>query len=157
MSSYIYIYRKVGDETFVPLLERSSYSTFYQIFSGYAEFECVFSISSDDLIEGRNKAKTKYKEIIEDIQKLKAREKEIGTWNNSIEEKMEILHDLDSLIEEKRIEAEENKDTICAINLLLDIIKLASYTDEELNEDEVLYIGIETGVRITTDDIVGKE
>jgi len=157
MSSYLYFYVK-GADRFYPLLSVSRNHPLYKYFSNvpyekvcavsFAQLEAV-SDAVDDAISREN----------EYLQRREARKQLVATFNNSIEEKNEEIFKLEE--EELEIKEEINElrhaGSIAAI--LYNAISCAmgsNYGEEgaQLNPDQYIYAGFETGYNPSFEDIV---
>lgn len=151
MSAYIQFFIR-HDTTFMPIGTYVHGSCIYQYFNKYALWEKIKPIPQTLLNEIRN-------DVNEDIlyfQKRYDRTKEMKAYvagmDNSIEEKLEWIENLEATLEDCREEIEKAEYVKHYLNFLDDIIESVEY-EEYIDQNNYLYVGIEVG-NPTVDDIV---
>lgn len=70
----------------------------------------------------------------EQIEEYRQRQKDIGSWNNSVEEKSQMICDLDDAIDDEKCDLSYYKKAACFFESLFDILEEAgySYTDDDI-------------------------
>ena len=157
MSSYLSFYLRQND-TFIEIDTYSRGSAIYGATAGYAPYECIRGLSATDLVQIRENLTESQKNYKTRIAEYKAVIKEIGKWNNPIDEKMRAIYDKRSEIDELKDDIEELRASLSFINTLIDIednMRL-NQTQEQGSEPEyVVYVGIESGSFVNVGDIKG--
>lgn len=148
MSSYINFYLKVEDK-YCPLGSYSRNCSEYRFFKNIVPFEKIAPITIKNL-----------KTVIEDIEFAISNEmksigryslniKDIKTFNNSINEKMELIEDYRNTINELKEDLEANKKCLNFVNWLIEIltdVEYSPYADKHgITQDNYLWVGIEAG------------
>lgn len=139
MSSYIHVFAR-KDDTFIELLSHSGSSVFYRFFHDYAPYGHIARFTENQIREGRSRVQGELELYREDVRHVQELITQIGSWSNTVEEKLsaiidyqENLHELDEAIDER-----EFVDNVLAFLL---------------GVDAELYIGVECGDHVTVDDI----
>ena len=149
MSEYLQIYAKSKNNEFVELdcVGRSNY-----IYSAFdVPYGKVKLFTRSDIIEIQNKIREDKKDVENRIKLNKDKIEQIKSFNNSAEEKLEMMSQYDVIIEE---EEEYLKEIIYAdyyTSFLISIIETNKYSDD--SREDVLYIGKEVGNNITMEDV----
>lgn len=76
------------------------------------------------------------------IRKYQNRQKEIGSWTNSTDEKYSLITDLDDMIDEEKCDMDYCARSAYFFEFLLDFIEMAKYTspdDPEIDPENYLY------------------
>lgn len=148
MSSYINFYLKVEDK-YCPLGSYSRNCPEYRFFKNIVPFEKIASVTIKNL-----------KTVIEDIEFAISNEmksigrysldiKDIKTFNNSINEKIELIEDYRNTINELKEDLEANKKCLNFVNWLIEIlidVEYSPYADKHsITQDNYLWVGIEAG------------
>ena len=147
MSQYINFFVRYEDK-FVPLYSSSRSTVIYERFHDWIPYEKIIALSSIDINEIFSETKEYEREIDEAIQKSRDEIQIVSNYNNSVEEKNEVIHDILMSIEE----LEETKSDI---SYALDFcIFLKCIIAERLQDTaQCIYAGIEIG-EPTLDDVV---
>lgn len=148
MSSYINFYLKVEDK-YCPLGSYLRNCSEYRFFKNIVPFGKIAPITIKNL-----------KTVIEDIEFAISNEmksigryslniKDIKTFNNSINEKMELIEDYRNTINELKEDLEANKKCLNFVNWLIEIltdVEYDPYADKHgITQDNYLWVGIEAG------------
>ena len=151
MSAYIHFFVRAGD-TFCPIATYCRGSKIYQIFHN-APYEHIAVLDKATLSDYFNEATIMRENLKEDKVKYENRIETIKGFENSAEEKLELIYECEELIEETDNELREIEDTICFIGFLTSILDEVLY-DVPLGifKNEYLYYGIEC-YRPTVKDI----
>lgn len=150
MSSYVHFFVR-KDDVFCPIGTFSRNSGYYQAFYHYLPYEKCRSISSNLLVTIRTEIKKVIKDNEKYIKNLEESKKEVSSFNNSVEEKIEVISDLINSIQELEADNEELKD-VCAFTRFLDnVMEEAICTDT--GTDKYIYAGIECP-EPTIDDLI---
>ena len=151
MSAYIHFFVRAGD-TFCPIATYDRGSKVYEIFHR-APYEQIEVLDEDILSDYFNEATIIRDNLKEDRIKYEKRIETIKGFENSAEEKLELICECEELIEETDSELREVEDTICFIGFLTSILSEILY-DVPLGifKGQYLYYGIEC-YRPTVNDI----
>lgn len=144
MSSYLCFYlRKKNTDTYIPLYSVSRSNSLYQAF--VKEFgshidkngKCLPMTQADLAILHRTiEASLSY--YTNRINELELQKKEVGTWNNSIEEKHEMIVEIQGDINECKEDREYTNFAAASVSMLMNI------EEEQYNCDHpTLYAGID--------------
>ena len=140
MSSYIYFYIRKNDD-FIPIGEYSRSHNIYQNFNEYAPYEAIQVITESTLISIRNSLMNDMNKMTQLIKENEDNKQLIASFNNSVEEKMTEINEINNNIEAAQEEYESLQYTIYYCDFLNDIIDTRKYTDNE--ENQCIYVGIE--------------
>lgn len=151
MSSYIHFFIRKGD-TFVPIGTYGRSTKVYEAFQHDAPWEQIRAITASDLDRIRA---TLMSEEYYDTQLTKVRRKIelVGTFTNSIEDKMEALDELEAEIDDWKDMRKETRAARAFIGFLYDILDEADYGDSVMDPTAALYIGMECGSNVTVANI----
>lgn len=148
MSQYIQFFVKSLKGEFLPI---GNFSRNCSIFTAFEEFcsfdvpyEKVAPITVKDLAYIKNGLEKKIKKADQEILEVEKTITIIAGCNNSIEDKLNEIRDLNSEIEEWlniKVELESSKGYISSLEEIIDSI----YWDSDYNEEKYLYCGIEVG------------
>lgn len=151
MSAYIQFFVR-NDEAFMPIGIYCRVNKIYQYFDEYTPWEKIKPITRPLL----NKIRDDINDDILYYQKRYDRAKEMKEYvagmNNSMDEKMEWIENIESTLDDCTKEMEEAKYVKHYLNFLDDIIESVEY-EEHIEYKNYLYVGIEVGSP-TVDDIV---
>lgn len=151
MSAYIHFFVRAGD-TFCPIATYCRSSKVYQIFQG-APYEHITVLDKATLNGYFNEATIMRDDIKEELLWDEKRIETIKGFENSAEEKLELIEECEAIIREAKDELREIEDAICFIGFLTSILDEVLY-DVPLGifKDQYLYYGIEC-YRPTVKDI----
>ena len=151
MSAYIHFFVRAGG-TFCPIATYSRNSKVYEIFHR-APYEQITVLDKSTLNDYFNEATIMRDDIKEHIVQYEKRIETITRFENSAEEKLELIMEEEELIEEAKDELREIEDAICFIGFLTSILSEVLY-DVPLGifKNQYLYYGIEC-YRPTVKDI----
>ena len=151
MSAYMSFFIR-NDEAFMPIGSYCRSSVIYRTFDEYIPWEAIRALNEPLL----NKV---YGFVVDDInnhkqqiEKIKEHKAFIATFNNSVEEKMEMLDDVESMLHEYEQGLSDLEFVKHYIFFLQDIIEDVEFL-EHIDENAYLYCGIEIGSP-TVEDIV---
>ena len=151
MSAYIQFFVRNG-EAFMPISIYSRSNALYQYFDEYTPWEKIKPVTRPLL----NKIRDDVNEDILYYQKRYDRAKEmkeyVATMNNSMEEKMEWIENIEATLGDCCEEIEKAEYVKHYLSFLDDIIEAVEY-EEHIDYKNYLYVGIEIG-NPTVDDIV---
>ena len=159
MSQYLNIYIRCND-TFMPLMSFSRSTTMYQAFNDtYVPYGKIKQITEAQVANVKESL-TVSTNNMRNIRKKREEEKSlIATFNNSAEEKLSLIEDLNISIDEIDEELEELAAAMAMLRVFDDILESARYnSDDELTcqsfkDKQVLYCGIESAAWPTVEDI----
>ena len=143
MSAYIQFFIR-KDEAFMPIGSYCRSSAIYQAFDEYIPWEAIKALNEPLLDKIYGLVVDDINHHKEQIEKIKEHRAFIATFNNSIDEKMEMLENVEAMLheyEEGLASLERVKAYIC---FLKDIIEDVTFT-EHIDENAYLYAGIEIG------------
>lgn len=149
MSMYTHIFLRKGDE-FLEVSCTGRNSALSEMLEHYAPWEKVRLLTVKDLTDINRKYTdelNKWKKYIDDQQARKAL---IASFNNSVEDKMEAVHDCDAAIEDTTETIDELSYALMQIQWLINI---AEDADGEYGNHIQIYAGTECGGEITPDMI----
>lgn len=142
MSAYIHFFVRAGD-TFCPIATYCRSSKVYEIFHR-APYEQITVLDKSTLSDYFNEATIMRDNIKEHITLYEKRIETITHFENSAEEKLELIMEEEELIEEANNELREIEDAICFIGFLISILNEVLY-DVPLGifKNQYLYYGVE--------------
>lgn len=160
MSQYLTFFARIGDR-FIPLASYSRNTVIYQAFNTVAAtpYEKIKAISKDTIINIRNGFTNNLLTIENCIDQLLAKKREIATFNNSVEDKLEATHECDSEIDNWKDDYDDQCSYMGVCNFLISMIEEIEYKEPEDKLDDVdakhyIYCGIEAPIyNITPNDI----
>lgn len=139
MSSYIHVFAR-KNETFVELLCYCRSSELYQALHHYAPYEEIAPLGSAQLVD----AKSEFVDRLDIAREFNAADElivtQIGSWSNTVDEKLEAINEIQRSISERKEEMNELEAAIHILEFLL-------------NVEAELYIGKECGSDVTVYDI----
>ena len=147
MSYYIYFFVKVGDK-FAPISSFSKSTKIYELFEDVALWEKVCPLSEVKLREVLHDASDQDQELSKKLDEMPARKALIASFNNSVNEKMEALSELESdecYLQEERDEMQRAVEFVQFLMWVEDEASSAAYADTCFNAEKYLYVGIECG------------
>lgn len=153
MSSYIQFFMRRGDE-FIPLMTYSRSNTIYKIFEHILPWEKIKAISYDSLSAKIAQCNSLVSENEEKVKELNQKKTLVASFNNSVEEKMEALSDIDEAIEEYNEDIAMGNRAAYICIFLQDLIEEIMYDEEpkKYDKDKYIYGGYEVGTP-TLEDI----
>ena len=151
MSAYIHFFVRAGD-TFCPIATYCRSSKVYEIFHR-APYEQITVLDKSTLNDYLNEAIILRDNIKEHITQYEKRIETIAYFENSAEEKLELIMEEEELIEEAKDELTEVEDTVGFISFLISILNQV-LCDVPLGvfKNQYLYYGVEC-YRPTVKDI----
>ena len=157
MSAYVNFFIRVGDN-FAPIGSFSRSTKVFQSFSGYAPWEKVRVVTKDELDYIRSELRDSREEYEDMMKTLETKLVAVKSFDNSAQEKLEIIEEIMSEQQEVRSIIDEYNDALTYMSYLEDIIdegRNGAYYDgykDIINPAAYLYVGIEIGCP-TTEDI----
>lgn len=142
MSAYIHFFVRAGD-TFCPIATYCRSSKVYEIFHR-APYEQITVLDKSTLNDYFNEATIVRDYVKEDIAQFEKRIETIKGFENSAEEKLELIEDIEISIREAKDDLREIEDAICFIGFLTSILNEVLY-DMPLGifKGQYLYYGVE--------------
>lgn len=152
MSSYIQFFMRRGNE-FIPLMTYSRSNTIYQIFEHILPWEKIKAISYDTISEKIAECNSLVSKNEEKIKELNQKKTLIASFNNSIEEKMQVLFDIDEAIEEYNEDIAMGNRAAYICIFLQDLMEEVMYGEEseKYDKNEYIYGGYEVGTPTLND------
>ena len=142
MSVYIHFFVRAGD-TFCPIATYCRSSKVYEIFHR-APYEQITVLDKSTLSDYFNEATIMRDNIKEHIVLYEKRIETITRFENSAEEKLELIMEEEELIEEANDELRETEDAICFIGFLISILSEVLYEAPlGIFKNQYLYYGVE--------------
>lgn len=151
MSSSIHVFLRVNEDTFAQVGCGSGSTKIYHYISSWAHYGCIKELSPNAIARIRERANddlNDYKRIIEQYQN---QIETIGTWNNSVDDKLEAIYDINRSIKELQQEIDEINAFFVQLNLFEDMIDM-DYYDEDKPMRE-LWVGIDCGSLVSVSDM----
>lgn len=151
MSAYIQFFVR-NENAFLPISIYSRNNALYHYFDEYTPWEKIKPVTRPLL----NKIRDDVNEDILYYQKRYDRAKEmkeyVATMNNSMDEKMEWIENIEAILGDCCEEIEKAEYVKHYLSFLDDVIESVEY-EEHIDHKNYLYVGIEVG-NPTVDDIV---
>lgn len=148
MSQYIQFFVKSPKGEFLPIGNFSRVCSIYTAFVDFCPFTIPFGrvapVTNKDLMSIRNGLERKIKEIDQKVLDVEKAITIVAGCNNSIEDKLKEIRDLNSGIEELLDEKGELQSSISYISSLEEIIDSVTW-DSRYDENKYVYYGIEVG------------
>lgn len=144
MSAYIHIFARSKHDDFVELWCSAGSSAMMQIMNHWAPWERIRRVSESMMRQFQDDAITRIDEFKSCITHHEKLISEIGSWNNSIDEKIELINDYQRAIEDDRSDLDEWQ----AVNYYLHFIQ------NMIEEGVEIYAGVECGSTVTVEDII---
>lgn len=148
MSSYINFYLKVEDK-YCPLGTYSRNCPEYRFFKDIVPFEKIAPITIKKLQAVIEDIEFAINNEMKSIGRYSLNIKDIKTFNNSINEKMELIEDYRNTINELKEDLEANKKCLNFVNWLIEILTDVEYdpyaNKHNITQDNYLWVGIEAG------------
>jgi len=133
MSSCVEIYIKHNNDVFC-IYSVSTSAEFGQILSSFTTYGEFARLTEDTISDCRNSVWRKIELYEGNVRKLRDRITQVGTWNNSVDEKIDYLGELDESVET----------TICDLYELQESIGILNFIDNMITiEDNEVYVGYE--------------
>lgn len=148
MSAYVDFFIRYGDD-FIPIADHSRNSMIFSIINYSIPYKKIRAITLQNLNKFIDIATGKIEEYNRKIYKEKEQIKFVATFNNSIDEKLEIITQYEEGIEEYTQSIEECTYAKNFFNFLSELIEARN---QAININEYIYAGIEIG-RPTIEDI----
>lgn len=146
MSSYINFYLKVEDK-YCPIGAYSRNCPEYLFFKNIIPYGKIAPITIQELKDVIEDIKFAINNGIESIKRYSLNIEDIKTFNNSINEKMELIENYRDTINELKEDLEVNKNCLNFVNWLIEILTDIEYdfyaNKHNITQDNYLWIGIE--------------
>lgn len=146
MSMYINFFMR-RDEKFFPIGSYSRNHNIFKAFDNYAPWEKIRPLTVVALRQIGNECSQMKTECEHRIEEKEKKKQLVASFNNSVEEKYEVICDLDDSIDELRQERaeEEMAEYFCIfLEAMIDEIRYGE-SNEEIDPNAYLYVGIEIG------------
>ena len=153
MSAYANFFVRHGDD-FISLGDFSRNSTIYSLVNDYAPWEKITPLTTEMLSRLIDRAEATKQEALRLVCVEKGFIDHVKTFDNSVEDKLEVIANYENTIEGLQQEAKEARYAKHFFGFLIDIIDGARYGEhnKDVNINEYIYVGIEIG-RPTIEDI----
>ncbi len=155
MSEYTHIFLE-KEGTFIEVSCTCRGNAISEMFDEYAPWEKIREITHEDLQQiyrQYNDELTKWKQHQKDLEE---RIKVIAAFNNSVDEKLEALHDNDESINETKETIDQLEYALSTVTLLDDIL---DGSERNVKYEQMapvhIYAGRECGSNVTMDDVEG--
>ena len=152
MSAYIQFFIR-NNEAFMPIGTYCRSSAIYQAFDEYIPWEKIRPITEPLLRKIYSNVIDDIREYTDHIDKTKEHRAFIATFNNPMDEKIEMLDSIEEILGEYEEGLEQLNTVKSYIHFLNDIIEAVEFEDS-IDENNYLYAGIEVGISPTVEDIV---
>lgn len=146
MSYYVNFFMRRG-EKFFPIGSYSRNHNIFKAFDNYAPWEKIRPLTVAALRQIGNECSQMKTECERRIEEKEKKKQLVASFNNSVEEKYEVICDLDDSIDELRQEhiEEEMTEHFCIfLEAMIDEIRYGE-SNEEIDPNAYLYVGIEIG------------
>ena len=153
MSAYIQFFMRRGNE-FIPLMTYSRSNTIYQVFEHILPWGKIKAISYDTISAKIAECNSLVSKNEEKIKELNQKKTLVASFNNSVEEKMQVLFDIDEAIEEYNEDIAMGNRAAYICIFLQDLMEEVMYGEEseKYDKNEYIYGGYEVGTP-TLEDI----
>ena len=152
MSAYIQFFIR-NNETFMPIGIYCRSSAIYQAFDEYIPWEKIRPLNEPLLRRIYGEVMDEIREHTDQIDRIKEHIALIATFNNPMDEKIEMLDNIEEMLSEYEKGLEELDNVKAYILFLNDIIEAVEFEDD-IDENAYLYAGVEVGIHPTTEDIM---
>lgn len=142
MSQYMSFFIRRDAEYFVPLFTVSRNSALFQQFDHIVPYEKITVLSYSDLERALGECETSIVNLKESIRKANERKTLVASFNNSADEKMEVLAEIDYDIHETEDSIREVKRAYYSVLALIDIVDEICF-NPIYDKDNYIYAGIE--------------
>ena len=154
MSAYKYFFIKSNTNEFIPIGEFSRNTEVYRYCS--APYEKIKPLTIDNLNQIICNIERRIECVKRGIQADKNKQALVFKMNNSLNEKMEILHEIDSSINENTDYLDELKWACNYFAFLINIIDYAKFNNN-YDIDNYIYVGEEIPEPIVDDIVESKK
>ena len=144
MSQYIQFFISTDKQHFYPVAEYPRNSYIYHWFEGQAPYEKVRALKQNSFDDIFAQIRCEREQIQEQIKYYTELPKQIISFNNDVEEKLQALRDAQDSLDEYRDKLDDNRVSGAMVAFLASIISTAK-TYEGVDGDNYLYVGIECG------------
>ena len=147
MSQYVNFVVRAND-TFIPLFSFSRNSYMYAAFHSVAPYEKLSAITADALNMSQDILLDQIDTYQRKIVAYRAEKKMIPSFNNSVDEKLDGIRNIDNMIDDVQSELDELGLALNYCTVMHDILETARYGDKAhgvstYEENTLLYCGIE--------------
>ena len=146
MSVYINFFLRYEDN-FIPLLDCGRSSYIYQFFAHKIPYEKIKPLTISDLRNSYYELRDMKDEFKESLNKYDKTIKEIPNFNNSVDDKLAALNEIEETYDEIKETINEIEVCMIKIDFLISIIEAMKYYDErpdlKVDINKYLYAGIE--------------
>ena len=150
MSAYIQFFIR-HENAFLPIGIFCRSNEIYQCFNEYVPYGKIKPITKTLLNFVRNNVNDDIIYHQERLRRAVEMKKYVATMNNSMEEKMEWVDNIESMIDECKSDIDELQSVKHYLNFLQDILEAVEY-ETHIEMNKYLYVGIEVGDP-TIDDV----
>ena len=149
MSQYIHFFVRSTDRL-LPIHTTSRSSSIYHFFSDYAPYGKARTLSMHELQNIREEINMQIDEWARRIEEDRTNLQLIASFNNPIENKIEVLESACGSIRENEVVVSEMKEALAFTHFLMEMYNEAEYTKYEdetarLDPTKYLYFGVECG------------
>ena len=145
MSAYVDFFIRNKDDV-ISIADYSRNSMIYSIVNNDVPYEKIRAITTQDISRFINVAAEKIRECEQGIREEKERIKLVATFNNNIEEKLEVIAQREGSIEEYTQSIEECTYAKNFFSFLTELINARRWEkNSSVNINEYIYAGIEIG------------
>lgn len=153
MSAYIQFFVKANDDLFIPIGTFCRSHILYTICTN-APWEAVAAVTPNQIHDWLDAVEGNIGVTKDHITQYQEQIRAIASFNDSIDDKLEAIHETQSYIEEENDDLLRYDAAIAFLNVLLTIIDANRYEDD-VDINHLLYYGIEVS-KPTAKDIVVK-
>lgn len=142
MSSYVNFYLRVND-SFAPIGSYSRSSEMYQMMQTRCPYEKIAALTSSDLLDVIHEFENKINRMKEVRKADEKRCEMIMQANNSLDEKLQAIEDIESNFTDMDDYIEENQFAADTLRVFCHMIDEFRYTDFSNDFNHCIYAGIE--------------
>lgn len=158
MSQYVYLFLRKNEE-FVPVGNYSRNSTMAENFWYNAPYAKIRPVTFEELDQINISIGAKFKEIREQEAEYQRMIEQVNRMNNTIDEKCAKIAEYEDEVAEMLETKEEYEQDAAELRMLRQALERMDLDNKWLEKDEEpyeygLYVGVDTGTRVTKDDIV---
>lgn len=142
MSEYMTFFIRRDTENFVPLFTFSRNSALFQQFDHTVPYEKVRALPYSELEKVLGRCESCIVKLKDSIRKANEKKTLIASFNNSVDEKVEVLNEVDYDIHETEDSIREVERAYYSVLALIDIVDEIAY-NPAYDKDRYIYAGIE--------------
>ena len=151
MSSYVHVFLRVNTDTFVQIACGSRSTPLYHYLSRYAPYEHIAQLSATEIGYIRESIAEDIRDYRDTIAQYEQMIRDIGSWNNPVDVKLETIHDYRSGIQDINEEIAGLERLKVELDIFEDMVDPIYYDEDEPMRQ--LWVGEECGSVVSVNDI----